>query len=284
LQNVPTVRTVIPAIPPVIEDLALGIAEAPGVPKAITYTNEINMLEIYLDKLLELSQKNSSMTWGNGTFTVQSPRVIRELTQANSELTLTTKKLTATGKDVIQKRLYSKIFATQIMAMLSDDACKVIECQFEEYTWYDNTGPDEEMDGQIILALILKHLRPHYEVDMYSEIGTIKKMTIAQFDNDINLFCDSIKSVKLQINSKDPNAYTDEAFVRDIFVQIKNELLPHDFKSEFTSLERRWQMNKEIVTSQLLMDDASTYYTNMVASGDWKSEVNKHAQIIALTT
>jgi hypothetical protein len=61
-------------------------------------------------------------------------------------------------------------------------------------------------------------------------------------------------------------------------------MLPHDFKSEFTSLERRWQMDKEIVTSQLLMDDASTYYTNMVASGDWKSEVSKHSQIIALTT
>jgi YHS domain-containing protein len=170
------------------------------------------------------------------------------------------------------------------MSMLSNDARKVIERQFEEYTWYDNDGPDEEMDGQIILALILKRLRPHYKVDMYSEIGTIKKMTIAQFDNDINLFCDSIKSVKLQIDSKDPNAYTDEAFVRDIFVQVKNELLPHNFKSEFTSLERRWQMSKEIVTSQSLMDDASTYYTNMVASGDWKSEVNKHAQIIALTT
>ncbi len=168
--------------------------------------------------------------------------------------------------------------------MLSDDARKVIERQFEEYTWYDNDGPDKEMDGQIILALILKRFQPHYKVDMYSEIGTIKKMTIAQFDNDINLFCDSIKSVKLHINSKDPNAYTDEAFVRDIFVQVKNELLPHDFKSEFTSLKRRWQMNKEIVTSQSLMDDASTYYTNMVASGDWKSEVNKHAQIIALTT
>jgi hypothetical protein len=32
------------------------------------------------------------------------------------------------------------------------------------------------------------------------------------------------------------------------------------------------------------MDDASTYYTNMVPSGDWKTEVNKHTQIIALTT
>jgi len=89
LQNVPTVRTVIPAIPPVIENLALGIAAAPEVPEAITCTNEINMLEIYLDKLLEISQKNSSRTRGNRTFTVQNPRVNRELTQANSELTPT---------------------------------------------------------------------------------------------------------------------------------------------------------------------------------------------------
>jgi hypothetical protein len=284
VQNVPTVRTVIPAIPPVIEDLALGIAAAPGVPEAITYTNEINMLEVYSDKFLQISQKNSSMTWGDESFTVQTPRVIRELTQANGELTVATKKLTATGKEAIQKRLHSKILAFQVLAMLSNDARKVIERQYEEYTWYDRTGPDEEMDGQIIVALILKRLRPHYKVDMYSEIGAIKKMTIAQYDNDINLFCDSIKSVKLQIDSKDPYAYTDEAFVRDIFVQVKNETLPHDFKSEFTSLERRWQMDKEIVTSQSLMDDASTYYTNMVASGDWKSEVSKHSQIIALTT
>ena len=140
LQNVLTVRTVTPAIPTVIADPALGIDAAPGVPEAITYTNEINMLEVYSDKLLEISQKNSSMTWGDGTFTVQTPRVIRELTHANSELTLTTKKLTATGKEVIQKRLHFKIFATQLMAMLSDDARKVIERQFEEYTWYDNAG------------------------------------------------------------------------------------------------------------------------------------------------
>ena len=43
-------------------------------------------------------------------------------------------------------------------------------------------------------------------------------------------------------------------------------------------------MDKEIVTSQSLMDDASTSYGNMVASRDWKTEVNKHTQIIALTT
>jgi hypothetical protein len=43
-------------------------------------------------------------------------------------------------------------------------------------------------------------------------------------------------------------------------------------------------MDKEKVTSQSLMTNASSYYTNLVASGNWKLEINKHAQIIALTT
>jgi hypothetical protein len=119
---------------------------------------------------------------------------------------------------------------------------------------------------------------------MYAEIGKAKKLTVAQFDNDIHLFFDAMKTIKLQIDQKDSMAYTDDAFVRDLFIQLKDETLPMDFKHEFTSLERRWQMDKEIVTPQSLMDDAGTYYTNFVGSGSWKLESLKHAQIIALTT
>ncbi len=36
-------------------------------------------------------------------------------------------------------------------------------------------------------------------------------------------------------------------------------------------------MDKEIVTPQLLMDGAGTYFTNLVASGSWKAEVSKRA-------
>ncbi len=43
-------------------------------------------------------------------------------------------------------------------------------------------------------------------------------------------------------------------------------------------------MDKEIVTSQSLMDEAGTYFTNLVASGSWKADVSKHVQIIVLTT
>ena len=87
MQSVATVCMVTPAIPPVVADVAAGILAAPGVPILITYMNEIKIMEVYLDKLLKIAQKHGSLTWGFETFTTQTPRVIRELTQANGELT-----------------------------------------------------------------------------------------------------------------------------------------------------------------------------------------------------
>ncbi len=221
LQSVVTVRTLTPAILPVNANAAAGIIAAPGIPILIMYTNGINIMEIYSDKLLEISQKHASLTWGFGSFTNQTPQVICELTQTGRELTATGQ-LTTVRKEVIQKRLHSKILAFQILAKLCDDACKVIECQSEEYMWKDMNGLDEEMDGMTITALTHWHLPPHHKVNMYFEIGAVKKMIFAHYDNDINLFFDWIKSVKLQIDSKDPMAFTDNAFVcADIFVQLK---------------------------------------------------------------
>jgi hypothetical protein len=119
---------------------------------------------------------------------------------------------------VIPNNLYSKILAFQNLAMLSDDVCKVIERESEEYTWKDMNGLNEEMGGMTITALTLQCLQPHHKVDMYSKIGAVKKMTLAQYDNDINLFFDSTKTVKHQIDSKNPMVYTDNAFVFVIFL------------------------------------------------------------------
>ncbi len=98
-------------------------------------------------------------------------------------------------------------------------------------------------------------------------MGKAKKLSVAQFGSDIHLFFDAMKSIKLHIDQKDSAAYTNDAFVRDLFLQLKDESLPLNFKHEFTSLERCWQMDKEIVTPQSLMDDAVMYYTNLVGSG-----------------
>jgi hypothetical protein len=46
---------------------------------------------------------------------------------------------------------------------------------------------------------------------------------------DVQLFFDAIKFLKLHIDQKDPSAYTEDAFIRDIFLQLKQESLPAEF-------------------------------------------------------
>jgi len=43
-------------------------------------------------------------------------------------------------------------------------------------------------------------------------------------------------------------------------------------------------MNKSIVTSQELMNDAAAYFVNLKNTGAWKIEISRNSQIIALTT
>jgi hypothetical protein len=78
-------------------------------------------MDVYSDKLLDISQKHALLTWGNSLFMNQTPRVICELTQADGHLTAAGQ-LTQSGKDIIQERLHLKIMASQIFALLSDEA------------------------------------------------------------------------------------------------------------------------------------------------------------------
>ncbi len=43
-------------------------------------------------------------------------------------------------------------------------------------------------------------------------------------------------------------------------------------------------MNKAKITSASLMDDASAYFVNLKNKGNWKTEISRNTQIIALTT
>jgi hypothetical protein len=164
----------------------------------------------------------------------QTPKIILVLTPANGQLIITGR-LTNAGEEIISHCILSKIFVYQVLELLTDDACQVIECQSEFYTWTDSNGLDKEMDSLTITALILQRLCPHHKVDMYSEIGKVKKMTIAQYENNVSHYFDATKSLKLYIDSKDATAYTDDALVCDIFAQLKHKMLTSDFKQEFTS-------------------------------------------------
>ncbi len=192
--------------------------------------------------------------------------------------------MTNSEKEIVLKQMHSKFLGHQLLELLTDSARQAIEQQSKLYTWANLSGREEEVDGQTILALILARIRPNYKVDMYSEITKVKKQSIAMYNNDVQLFFDAIKYLKLHIDQKDPTAYTEDAFICDIFVQLKQESLPAEFWIEFGRQETRWMMNKTKITSSKLMEKAAGYYLNLKLTGAWKTEISKHSQIIALTT
>jgi hypothetical protein len=73
LTDVVTTQTVTPGDPPAVA--------------TINFSNSIKVLDVYNDKLLELAQKQASITWGDDSFIVQSLKAISEITQADGHLT-----------------------------------------------------------------------------------------------------------------------------------------------------------------------------------------------------
>ena len=112
--------------------------------------------------------------------------------------------------------MHSKFLAHHILELLTDSGRQAIEQQSALFMW--SSGRDFEIDGLTVLALVLARIRPNFKVDMFTEIAKAKKLSISQYDNDVQLYFDAIKFLKLQIDQKDPTAYTEDAFIHNIFL------------------------------------------------------------------
>jgi hypothetical protein len=224
LRGCATIRTVIPEI---VAD-ATAIPPVVGVPEEIVYSNIINMFKHYSDENIVLACKHASLTLGDQSFTITASNTIEPPTVANGGL-VCAGTLTDKGKDLVLKRMPSKFLGHQIMELLTDSACQAIQQHTNQYTWISQNGREEEVDGLTILALILRRICPNFKVDTYSEITKLKKLSIAQYNQDVQLFVDTIKLYKLHINQKDPTAYIEDAFIQDIFLQLKQDSLPAEF-------------------------------------------------------
>jgi hypothetical protein len=220
IKHCATVRTVIPEI---VADPA-AVPPVAGVLEEILFTNSINMLKHYSDEIIELACKHASLTWGDCSFMIMASNTIEPLTVANGGLAHAGT-LTDNGKKLVLERIHSKFLGHQIMELLTDSARQAIKQHSNLYTWVSQNGREEEVDGLTLLALILACIHPNFKVDMYTKITKVKKLTIAQHDNDVQLFLDAIKYLKLHINQKDPTAYTEDAFIQDIFIELKQDCL-----------------------------------------------------------
>ncbi len=97
LNNVPTKRVVIPAVPAVPPVLAVD-----AIPESVVLFNPIKVLDLYSDKLLDIAQRNASLIWGDDSFIEQYPKEIRQLTATNGYLTARGA-ITSAGKKIIQQ-------------------------------------------------------------------------------------------------------------------------------------------------------------------------------------
>ncbi len=119
LNNVVTKRVVTPAIQAVQADPNTNPPDQAvvGVPQSITYLDPIKVLEVYSDKLLDIAQKNTSLIWGNQSFTDQNPKEIFEPTAANGNLT-NAGCLNTAGKKVIQQQFFPKSWRIKLWQCL----------------------------------------------------------------------------------------------------------------------------------------------------------------------
>ena len=56
---------------------------------------------------------------------------------------------------------------------------------------------------------------------MYKEIGKAKSLTLAGFNWNLVDYLYGMRNVRTSIHQKDSDAYTEDAFICDIFAQLK---------------------------------------------------------------
>ena len=200
------------AVPPIL--VAPAVAAVPSVPEAMLYGGFCNMIKNYSADNLKIAMINASVTWGDDSFTVQMPQTIKEMTIANGLAMMPANlKPTKSGEVLQLTRMHSKFVVHQLMLLLTPTACQAVEQHKGLYTWHAPDGKEEEMDGLTILAIVLNHIRPHYKVNIYLEINKLKKETLEQYDNIVDLYFNSVCYHKLQIDQKNPTADTNDQFV-----------------------------------------------------------------------
>ena len=191
-----------------------------------------------------------------------------------------TGKVSAVGKPVARDIMHSTFLATQLLKMLNADGRRSIELKSNLYTWTSPDGREEEYCGLAILCIILSRLKQHWKVDTFKLIKDVKNLTLESKRWNVLEYCDEMKMMKEKIDTIDKKAYTDDAFVGDLFTQLK--LAPIDaFSNEYERQEIDWTMGKRVI-SETLIDDALLLYTNMERRSLWKPALSKKAQIITL--
>ena len=169
--------------------------------------------------------------------------------------------------------MHENFMAHQIMSILDKSVVRAILLHKNDHTWRSADGLDIEVSGLTLCSIIMTRMKPHYKVDIYTKIGYAKAMKLSNYKFNVSAFLDAMKEIKLKTNEKDANTYTNDAFVHDIFFQLK-EAPVKSFKTGYELLDTKYMTGKIHVDLAGLMDEAEFHYTNLSNNNGWTIDHN----------
>jgi hypothetical protein len=125
----------------------------------------------------ELIAKNANEVWGTRDWTISTSKQIKELTATSGEVTASD--LTKIGKKKFMEHWKSTIHASQVMALLTNNAQATIKALENSYKWIDPISDEIVIDTRSILNETLKLMRPDIQKNIYAKLAKIKPLNLS---------------------------------------------------------------------------------------------------------
>ena len=100
---------------------------------------------------------------------------------------------------------------------MTDAEKRVINTYVTIYDHYNPYTGETAYDVPTILSIIFQTMRRNVRVDVLNEIGTMKDVTLASFNNNVIEWISRMEMKRINIELKIPGAYEDDQFLVDVY-------------------------------------------------------------------
>lgn len=180
------------------------------------------------------------------------------------------------------QRKAEDMFANYLRSLIIPEDFMQFQLQKGDFTYTHEHDPSETTSSGLILwSMILKVLQPIEEVNITSLENQLEALTLAEHNNNWQLYISAVQDKLKQINAVSKEEYCTRKVATSVFEQaltVDND----KWRNEVYHTERLHSQGKIKLPAAFAL--LSTMYTNMSTLGTWGQISKKSQQIIALTT
>ena len=172
--------------------------------------------------------------------------------------------------------------ANYLRSLIIPEDFMQFQLQKSDFTYTHEHDPSEtSSSGLILWSMILQVLQPIKEVNITSLENQLEALTLAEHNNNWQLYISAVQDKLKQINAVSKEEYCTRKVATSVFEQaltVDND----EWRDEVYYTKRLHSQGKIKLPAAFAL--LSTMYTNMSTLGTWGQISKKSQQIIALTT